>query len=217
MNIDNLTEKVRAQIKNQIFGSHDAGWCAWRSFWAEVVGIDVTGAGLAGLAQTCGWFAPYEGVAILQDRHNTLRLDEEGRLHCDDGPAVTYPDGLLSVWAWHGVRVTQQIIEFPDSITIDQIKEQVNMEVKRVMIERFGTGRYIIESGARLVDQDVRTSEGGSPRALFRDDSGMQYLVATDGSTKRVYWMNVSEDAKTCKEAHEGIAMCDEDHIMMEG
>lgn len=31
----------------------------------------------------------------------TLR-DNQGRLHCEDGPAVYYSDGSVEVWYWHG-------------------------------------------------------------------------------------------------------------------
>ena len=93
------------------------------------------------------------GVVVLTERPTTLNRDEEGRLHSEFGPAVLYPDGW-EIWAVHGVRVTQQIVEQPETLKVEQIREERNAEVRRVMIERFGADRYLLESDAQLLGED---------------------------------------------------------------
>jgi hypothetical protein len=67
---------------------------------------------------------------------------------------LVYPDGF-AIWAWHGLRVAQAVIEKPESITIAQIDAEKNAEVRRVLTERFGAARYLLESGATPKQKDV--------------------------------------------------------------
>ena len=88
------------------------------------------------------------------------------------------------------------------------------------MIERFGFARYLSESKARVIDMDMvavsREDEslGSMPRALMEDRDGQRWLVGTDGSTRRVYYMRVPPDVRTCEQAHNAIAGMDEDDII---
>jgi hypothetical protein len=50
----------------------------------------------------------------------------------------------------------------------------------------------------------------------MRTKDGQKWLVGSDGSTQRVYYMPVPESAKTCREAHEAICGLDEDKLLME-
>ena len=52
--------------------------------------------------------------------------------------------------------------------------------------------------------------------ALMRTKDGQKWLVGSDGSTQRVYYMPVPESAKTCREAHEAISGLNEDQLLME-
>jgi hypothetical protein len=116
------------------------------------------------------------------------------------------------------VRVPAYVLEKPELITLDKIASEKNAEVRRVMIEKFGPSRYCRDAGAELIDADERASIGGGPRALMRLKTGERYLVGTDGSTSRVYWMPVDNDVSTCRDAHQQIAgVRDETLIRMEG
>ena len=64
--------------------------------------------------------------------------------------AVRFSDGW-GVHAIHGVRVSGWIVERPDEITPAKIGSEGNSEIKRVMIERYGVARYVVDSGARVV------------------------------------------------------------------
>jgi hypothetical protein len=75
------------------------------------------------------------------------------RMHCETGTSVAWPDGW-GLWYWHGVRVTQQIIEQPETITVAQIESEPNAEVRRVLVERYGQSRYLIDSGAIAIHSD---------------------------------------------------------------
>jgi len=138
------------------YGAHDSNWLGFYDYFAEVCNLDEHTQKLSGLwlvAKNAGWFLPHRNICWISERHNVLRRDEQGRLHCEDGPALSYPDGF-SIWAWHGVRVSQDLIEKPDTITLTQIKAETNAEIRRIMIERYGMARYLVDAGAKAVHRD---------------------------------------------------------------
>jgi hypothetical protein len=146
--------QVRDHLNAAVWGQHEAGWVSWidtfRRFGLKC--CDRAG-GLIKVAQCAGWWWPMRGVVILTERPAELHRDEEGRLHADSGPAVRYPDGW-SIWAIHGVRVTQHIVERPETLTVEQIRDEPNVEVRRVMLERFGAERFMTQAGGKMVAQD---------------------------------------------------------------
>jgi uncharacterized protein DUF6745 len=75
--------------------------------------VDPQLAGLAELSRTAGWWWAYPDAAILSERPTALHVDDKGELHHDTGPAVSYPDGW-ALWAWHGIRVPQDLVERDD-------------------------------------------------------------------------------------------------------
>jgi hypothetical protein len=72
-------------------------------------------------------------------------------LQCDTGPAVSYPDGW-NIYYIHGVAVNEQIVMHPETLTLLQINEEPNAEVRRIMVERYGYEKFLRESDAKLVD-----------------------------------------------------------------
>jgi hypothetical protein len=138
-------------------GQHDAGALALIDVLQRAVGLR-PGQPLAGqllIGRSAGWWWPFEQVAILTERPCRLDLarDAQGRLHHPTGPVLGYPDGW-EVWAWHGVRVPRQVIERPDTITVAQIHATRNLEVRWVLLERYGLGRYLRDADASLVHVD---------------------------------------------------------------
>jgi len=109
--------------------------------------------GLMELAEVCGWWAPYKHLAIIQHRHSELHLDERGRLHNQNDMSVRYRDGW-GVYAIHGARVPEWVVTRPAEITADKIEAETNAEVRRVMIDRYGADRYLVDSGAKQVHAD---------------------------------------------------------------
>ena len=78
---------------------------------------------------------------------------------------------------------------------------------------------YLREIGAKTLDVDAVPVEKkpGAPsivRALMEDDEGRRFLVGSDGSTHRTYYMETSPQAKTCAEAHTFLCGFDEAKII---
>lgn len=214
-----LSDRVKEQIQSAIWGQHDAGWLSFYNFFGEVVGLECVKRldGLTKVAMNAGWWWAFDTVAVLTERPVELHRDEQNRLHNETGPAIAYPDGF-AVYAIHGVRLPKKVIMNPQDLTLKEINSEKNAEIKRIMRERFGEGRFLAESKASVTEVDmVSTDTGEQPqtimRALMKDSEGRQFLVGSDGSTNRTYYMETSGDAKTCKDAHNFVAGLDESRL----
>jgi hypothetical protein len=56
------------------------------------------------------------------------------------------------VYAIHGIRVHRSVVENPESITVGAIEQEGNAERRRVMLERYGWGRYMADCRSQVVD-----------------------------------------------------------------
>jgi hypothetical protein len=123
-----------------------------------VTGVPIPDGGflrmMAELRASAGLVLVFGGAAHLLERPLAVRLDDQRRLHFEEGPALAYADGT-EVWAVHGVVVPRHVVAQPDTIGIEEIDAQRNAEVRRVMVERFGADRLIREGGAELVHEDA--------------------------------------------------------------
>jgi hypothetical protein len=135
-----------------------------------------------------------------------LRLDDEGRPHSTDGPAIAYADGF-EIWADHGVGVPSWLVTHPERLTVEAIDAERNAEVRRLMIERFGAERLVREGDATLVAED----ETGrlwrrdlQDRRLGEEDISMVEVRNStpepDGS-HRTYFLRVPNWISTARQA----------------
>ena len=161
------------------------------------------------LARSAGPWWALHGLAIVSERPLVLRRDDRGRPHRADGPAIAWADGL-ETHAWHGVAVEPWIVTDPGRITVEAIDAESNVEVRRVLVERFGEERLVREGGATLVDEDAtgrlwrRPLKRVSWRAPDNEPVVMVEVVNStpepDGSRK-TYFLRVPPTVKTAREA----------------
>jgi hypothetical protein len=99
-------------------------------------------------------FIAHPEFCIVAARPDVVQVDEAGQLHCADGPSVRWPDGW-SLYHWHGLRLPHDyefIITRPQFITVQHILAPCNLEVRRVMLEVYGVSRFVVDSGALVVN-----------------------------------------------------------------
>jgi hypothetical protein len=146
----------------------------------------------------CYWIGPDEVVFIARP---WLWLFQ-GRLHREDGPAVQWSTGE-SYFFWRGVQVPNWFIEEPKRITLESIRDERNLELRRCMIERLGHERFLRESAAELIGEDAQgklwRSElaGERPYTLLEVKNG---TLEPDG-TRRRYFLRVPPHMLTAREA----------------
>ena len=190
---DQVGDQVWDQVRRAAYGQHDAGWLSFYDYMGRVVGIDVSKLrGLMDLARHAGWFWPFREAVILTERPVMLTRDSDGRLHGESDAAIKYGDGW-GVYAWHGLRVPEDVITHPEAITVGRIEAEQNAEQRRVLVERYGMGRYLKDAGATKVHED----ETG---ILWRKGDLVMVQVSNstpepDGS-RRAYFLSVHPELR---------------------
>lgn len=128
-----------------------------------------------------------------------LRREETAngrRFHNDAGPAVR--SDVENLYYWHGVMVPAFLVTRPDWITLKHVSTEDNAEVRRVMIERYGLTRYLLDSGAKKLAEDefgeLYRSElpGDEPIVMVKVINSTPEL---DGSRKP-YFLRVHPDLR---------------------
>lgn len=105
------------------------------------------------LVARTGLVIPLENDVYVSKAPVAVSFDNRQRLHHDTKAAIEYPDGN-GFYFWHNVNVPAHVITRPDTIQISEIEAEQNAEVRRVMIEKYGAGRWIVDTGAHEVASD---------------------------------------------------------------
>jgi hypothetical protein len=139
------------------WGQQDAFWISFYDFGSEI-GVNYSKTAREGLniwkriTKSCHWFYPFSDFCLISDKPVRISRDEQGRLHDDSQKAIEYSDG----WGFcsvHGVVVPDYVIESPNEINTEKIESESNSEIRRVMLDRFGWDRYILETDTKPIDK----------------------------------------------------------------
>ena len=162
--------------------------------------------GLWLIAKSAGWMVPHKHVCWLSERPSVIVTDTRARLHCPDGPALSYRDGW-SHYAWKGVTVPSWAIEHPERIDRSTIVDTFDPVLRNCLIEIMTPERFCYSGGATRVARD----ETG---VLWRKFWGYRGVTVgswvavevvngtpeADGSRKR-YFLRVPSRMVTAREA----------------
>ena len=119
----------------------------------------------------------HKEFCIISEFPIKFEVDENNQGHCENGPYVEWADGS-AIYSYHGVRVPGWILENPEKISRDDILNEENAEVRRVMIEKIGWEKYLDLFGAETINTD---DWGELLRAEI--DGNEQWLVKAVNST----------------------------------
>jgi hypothetical protein len=120
------------------------------------------------------------------------------RLHCDSGPALA--SDVEHLYFVHGVMVPEAVVMRPETLTAQDVRQEENEEVRRIMIERMGWPRYLRETGAVVLHRRTNAIDA-TKEALMQSEDGSHVLVCSCPSTGRVYGMRVPRNVATCEQA----------------
>jgi len=183
-------------------GNQWSGWDAFLSFFRHVVRLDINYAAYEAwetLSLHSGPRMVHAEFCIISDRPEVLKVDEQNRPHCIDGPFCRWRDGS-ELYSVHGTRIPAHIINHPEKITAQQILAEENAEIRRVMVERVGMERFLSEAGARK----IHSHDMGD---LFSidipndPDEVLRAVRVTDPSTGRVYFLRVPPQIERADDA----------------
>jgi hypothetical protein len=149
-------------------GNFWAGHCHRLSFFRDVakLPLDYTNYNHYATLTAAGPRYSHPKFCIISDRPEFIHRDARNRPHCSDGPHIKWRDGVELHYI-HGIRVTPRITA--GQFTVQEIRNQSNAEVRRVMIDRYNVGdpgRYLRDAGAVVLHQDV--DPVGHPRRLLQ-------------------------------------------------
>lgn len=125
---------------------------------------------------------------------------------------ASLPAGLARTQLrWAGVNVDRRIAFHPESITVDEVLAETNAERRRVLLERYGYGRFLHDVGAEILDRDT---DPGGERQLLRvklpDDEDLVAMSCFCPSTARQYMIRVPPTTPSCRHAAAWIAGFDD-------
>jgi hypothetical protein len=194
-----LPDFLVTQLREYFAGQHETYWVAfydvprrlgittYTRYDNELLDLWAT------LARSCGWWLPFTNICVISGRPSAIRTEtwdtRRGtiRLHCADGPALTFPDGW-PVYAWHGRRVPAWVIEDP---TPEKIAAERNTEIRRCAIESLGWAQFITAAGL-TPSGDPEPDPGNPGQRLELYDvperiwgTPVRVLLCTNGSPER--------------------------------
>ena len=153
-----------------------------------------------------GWWWPFQYICFACDNPTELHFDQNTRVHNENDMAIRFEDNW-GFCALHGVRVPETVIQ--NRFSAADIDAEPNSEVRSRMIQRLGTEKYIMETGAQEID---RSEYGVLYRKEQPQSQGLRALEPivmvkvtnktpqTDGSF-RTYFLRVPPNIRTAKEA----------------
>jgi hypothetical protein len=113
------------------------------------------------------------------------------------------PEGLRgTALRWRGVAIDDRIAFHPEQLQVEEILREGNIERRRVMLERFGTERFMQAAHAHVLDSD--TDSGGKRELLSVSLPGDEPIVCVAvrcPSTGRHYLLRVPPGMQTCRQA----------------
>ena len=140
-------------------------WAAWSTYFRDNTGLELSGdlwersRAFEQTIANAGLWWPHTDFVIVCDRPTEIHREQVNptgwgshRLHNERGPAISWRDGWALYYV-HGVRVTEQIVMHPETLTVQDILGQDNAEVRRVAAEMFGWDRFVAEADLTLINE----------------------------------------------------------------
>ena len=121
-----------------------------------------------------------------------------GLHHREDGPAITNADKSMK-WYLNGFEFPEHVVVNPEKITSQEIEDQDNIDMKAILIQRYGWHRFLVLIHARLIDSRDNLIEN-TKEALFATADFDHRLVVTC-PTGRVFVLGVPSQITSCAEA----------------
>lgn len=204
------------------YGSCEAGWLAHYNFMRDELGVEISDNinYFYIIGQHCfWWYTDVKAKKVCFSRKPVEIHMVNGRLHNDSGPSVLFRDGF-GVYSIDGLRVSEQIVMRPETMTLEQIDKETNNDIQSIMINRWfyanddwakrfegnppvqttGWIRYIEESGATELDSD-KNPLTQMPEILYRTNAGNRLIVGCP--TGRMFSLGMPDSIVTCAQARE--------------
>lgn len=187
--------ELEEPIYPTVIGNCDAGFLAAIDTLQHVTDLEedvLEYLCLAGL----GYIWPLEGLCVYCEPP-IIKIDENGELHCEDGPAANFNDKDLR-WFLHGIEVDEQIVLHPETQTVAQIMSEDNADKQAIRAARYGWLRLLGEIDAKVLDERPNDIEG-TYETLFETTMGHKFVPTC--VTGEIPVLTVPREILTCEAA----------------
>lgn len=195
-----VRDQVRCQVRAACYGNQDYRLSFYDYFIGSTnISLEKC-SGLIEASKECGWFWPFENAVIITAKPLFIKMDDNGRLNCENGAAIQYPDGF-SVYSWHGTRIPKEWIEDKHSLTAKIALTWKNIEQRRCACEIIGWNNILNELDAKTINAD-RDPEIGELVEVNIPDIGKEKFLRVKCGTGRDFAIPVPPYMKTALQAN---------------
>jgi hypothetical protein len=106
-----------------------------------------------------GFRLMHSEFCIVSDFPEVIRIDDQHRPHCADGPSLRWRDGW-SLYHWHGVQVPRHWIEQRDTLDPAEVLRVENVEQRAAGAAIVGWPKMISKLERRIIDGDPDSDMG---------------------------------------------------------
>lgn len=196
-------DELREGANNDRGGQFWAGWCAYISFFRDVMGWEDDSLAKFALdeeiTKTCGRVWWHEEVCVVSDRPTKILRDAEHRLHSITEPAIQYRNGW-SLSFVHGVSIPNEWVTDRQNLDPKLALTWRNIEQRRAVAEIVGWRQVLKHCKATQVSSD---SFGTLLEVELPDSDGPSRFVQVMCGTGREFVLAVPA---TVTSAREGVA-----------
>lgn len=188
-----------------ISGGWWAGFTAYIDACRDILNVDLGPAGedfakVYDNLDPMAFYWPNEDFCLASERPICLRRDDEGRLHCEDGPAIAWADGY-AIYSWRGTVVPAEWITNRKNLDPSVAITHPQIEQRRAAAEIIGWEKVLNKLGAKVVDKDADPEIGELLEADLPDAPASRFLKVRCG-TGRTFVLSVPSEMKTALEAN---------------
>ncbi len=155
---------------------------------------------LLALARGAHAYICFERECMLSEPPVELHFDDQFRTHHPTGPAIVYAEDM-KIFCWRGTRVPESAITCDTNLHV--IDAEPNIEIRRILIERYGTQQFLLDAGVEIRQHDkfgslyVKEVWGDEPIVMVHITNA---TPEPDGQY-RTYFLRVPPTIRTAREA----------------
>lgn len=147
-----------------------------------------------------GYRLMHDKFCIVSDFPELLKIDEESRPHCEDGPSHRWRDGF-EIYHWHGVRIKKDWIMNKDGMDANEIINWRNTDERTAGCQILGWDKILDQLDPVIIHQDSNPYFGTLYEADLPDQGKQRFLKALCGTGNTIVVLISDMEAKTAREA----------------
>ncbi|QCM05138.1 hypothetical protein CFBP6626_07575 [Agrobacterium tumefaciens] len=136
-------------------GNMWAGYDGYLTACRDILGLELTShAAYAHWEQAAihgGFRVMHEEFCIVSDFPEVIKVDEQNRPHCENGPSHLWRDGW-ALYHWHGVKVPAHWIENRETLDPNEVIRAENVEQRAAGAAIIGWPRMLSVLKAKVIN-----------------------------------------------------------------